>query len=183
GVKVTDAFPHSQIRRERVAAQIIEALIAVPFFSWADVALFHADPHAGNLLYDEPNRELIVLDWALAERLDRESRRQLVLLALMTIMRNPDGVCAAIDALSRADRDPAKPELIRRHVAELFERSRGKAPGVLEAMMLLDEIALAGVHFPPQLFLFRKVLFTLDGVLHDVAGHEVRIDEVIIREF
>jgi hypothetical protein len=50
-------------------------------------------------------------------------------------------------------------------------------------MMLLDEIALEGVRFPSALFLFRKVLFTLDGVLHDVAGCDVRIDEVILREF
>jgi ubiquinone biosynthesis protein len=184
GVKVTEAFPRSPVRRERIAEQIIEALIAVPFFSWEDAAVFHADPHAGNLLYDEPNRELVVLDWALAERLDRESRRQLVLLALMTMLRHRDGVCAAIDALSRRDRQPGRAAVIRAHVERLFERFRGgKSPGVLDAMMLLDQIALEGVRFPAALFLFRKVLFTLEGVLHDVAGHEVRIDQVILREF
>jgi len=184
GVKVTAAFRRSPVRRERIAEQIIEALIAVPFFSWADSAVFHADPHAGNLLYDEPNRELVVLDWALAERLDRESRRQLVLLALMTILRDRDGVCAAIEALSRRDPQPERAECIRKHVTRLFERfNEGKSPGVLDAMMLLDEIALEGVRFPAALFLFRKVLFTLEGVLHDVAGHDVRIDQVILREF
>jgi ubiquinone biosynthesis protein len=184
GVKVTEAFPRSPVRRERVAEQIIEALIAVPFFSWADAAVFHADPHAGNLLYDEPNRELVVLDWALAEHLDRESRRQLVLLALMTILRDRDGVCTAISELSRRDPQPGRTERIRKHVARLFERfQQGRSPGVLDAMMLLDEIALDGVRFPAALFLFRKVLFTLEGVLHDVAGHDVRIDQVILREF
>jgi ubiquinone biosynthesis protein len=183
GVKVTEAFPHSAIRRARVAEQTIEALIAVPLFSWEDAAVFHADPHAGNLLYDEPDRELVVLDWALAERLDRESRRQLVLLALMTILRNPEGVGAAIGKLSLPSQ-PAKAELIREHVQRLFARfPEGASPGVLDAMMLLDEIALQGVRFPSALFLFRKVLFTLDGVLHDVAGRDVRIDEVILREF
>jgi len=183
GVKVTDAFPRSPIRRARIAEQIVEAMIAVPFLSWEDRAMFHADPHAGNLLYDEPNRELVVLDWALAERLDRESRRQLVLLALMTILRKPAGVCAALEALSRRDQDPGRPELIRQHVTRLFERPGKDSPGVLDAMMLLDELALDGVRFPAGLFLFRKVLFTLDAVLHDVAGHDVPIDQVIIREF
>jgi ubiquinone biosynthesis protein len=184
GVKVTEACRRSPLRRERIAEQIVEALIAVPFFSWTDTALFHADPHAGNLLYDEPNRELVVLDWALAERLDRESRRNLALLALMAALRNRDGVCQAIVALSREDRQPGKEELVREHVARLFARFRGgKPPGVLEAMMLLEEIALAGVRFPASLFLFRKVLFTLDGVLHDVVGREVAVDQVIIREF
>ena len=41
---------------------MIEALIAAPLFSRDDPAIFHADPHAGNLLYDEPNRELVVID-------------------------------------------------------------------------------------------------------------------------
>ena len=50
-------------------------------------------------------------------------------------------------------------------------------------MRLLDRIALEGVHFPPPLFLFRKIVLTLDGVLYDVAGPDVRIDEVIAREF
>ncbi len=184
GVKVTDAFRRSPIRRERIAEQIIEALIAVPFFSWADTALFHADPHAGNLLYDEPNRELIVLDWALAERLNRESRRQLVLLALGAMLRNRDGVRQAVMALSREDRQPGKAEVIRERVDGLFDRLRGgDSPGIQEAMLLLEETALAGVRFPAALFLFRKVLFTLEGVLHDVAGHDVAINQVIMREF
>ena len=50
-------------------------------------------------------------------------------------------------------------------------------------MKLLDELALKGVRFPPALFLFRKVLFTLDGVLHDVAGPGVRIDQEVARQF
>ena len=50
-------------------------------------------------------------------------------------------------------------------------------------MRLLDEIALAGVHFPTSLFFFRKSVFTLDGVLQDVAGTDIRIDYVIVREF
>jgi len=179
GVKVTDAFRRWPIRRERIAEQLIEALIAVPFFSWEDAAVFHADPHAGNLLYDEPTRQLVVLDWALAERLERESRRQLVLLAAMTILRNPEGICHAIEALAKSEQNPKA--LIRQHVTRLFEEF--ESPGVLQAMMLLDELALEGVRFPPALFLFRKVLFTLDGVLHDVAGHDVRIDHVIAREF
>ena len=42
---------------------------------------------------------------------------------------------------------------------------------------------MEGVHFPPALFLFRKIVFTLDGVLHDIAGSEVHMDSVITREF
>jgi len=190
GVKVTDACRRSPIRRGRIAEQVIEALIAVPLFSRQDPSVFHADPHAGNLLYDEPNRELVVIDWALAERMTLESRRQLAMLALMMNLRNREGVQEAIYALSRdAGRGsrPAPPHgkrIIDRSVASFFAGlSSNQSPGALDAMHLMDEIALEGVHFPASLFLFRKIVFTLDGVLHDITGSEVRMDTVITREF
>ncbi len=180
GVKVTEACRRSPIRRRRIAGQLIEALIAVPLLSRGEWSVFHADPHAGNLFYDEPNRELIILDWALAERLNLESRRHLVLLALMMILRHQEGVASAALALGRT-RDRA---LIRRHVTSFFaELPPDRRPGVLDAMRLLDEMALAGVRFPAPLFLFRKIVFTLDGVLQDVHESPVRIDEVIARDY
>jgi ubiquinone biosynthesis protein len=185
GVKVTDAFRRSPIRRGHIAEQIVEALIAVPLFSNQDPSIFHADPHAGNLLYDEPNRELIVLDWALAEQLSLESRRRLVMLVIMTVLENPDGVREAVRGLR-------KPGTGRRRAEEIIDRAvnqffaalpKGSRPGVLDAMQLLDEIALQGVHFTAPLLLFRKSLFTLDGVLQDVTGSEVRMDYAIVRHF
>jgi ubiquinone biosynthesis protein len=185
-VKVTDAFARSPVRRARIPDQLIEALIAVPLFCREDVAVFHADPHAGNLMYDETNRELIVMDWALAERLTLESRRQLVLLVVMMILRNSAGVRKAIRALGRNSpgRRRDRERLIDFHVDRFFSHLADRpSPGTLDAMRLLDEIALAGVHFPTSLFFFRKSVFTLDGVLQDVAGTDIRIDYVIVREF
>ena len=130
------------------------------------MAVFHADPHAGNLMYDETNRELIVMDWALADHLSLESRRQLVLLAVMMVLRNPEGVREAIHARSSRGRQRDRDRLIDFHVDRFFRESpKGWSPGTLDAMRLLDEIALAGVHFPTSLFFFRKSVFTLDGVL------------------
>jgi ubiquinone biosynthesis protein len=180
GVKVTDACRRSPIRRQRIARQLIEALIAVPLLSRGEWSVFHADPHAGNLLYDEANRELIILDWALAERLNLDSRRQLVMLALMMVLRNREGVLQAAMALGRSKRARLIPAYVDRFFARL---PRDHRPGVLDAMRLLDGLALEGVRFPAPLFLFRKIVFMLDGVLHDVEEQEVRIDEVIVREY
>ena len=185
GVKVTDAFRHSPIRRSRIAGQIVEALIAVPLFSSRKESTFHADPHAGNLLYDEPNRELIVLDWALAESLSLEARRRLVMLAVMTVLENAEGVREAVRGLRKAGAGGrAAGRIIDRAVEGFFAAlPPGRTPGVLDAMHLLDEIALQGIHFDAPLFLFRKSLLTLDGVLGDVAGEEVRMDVVMVRHF
>lgn len=186
GVKVTDAARRSPVRQIRIAEQIVEALLAVPLFSSQDPAIFHADPHAGNLLYDEPNRELIILDWALAESLSLESRRHLAMLAVMTVLENPEGVRQAIRALRRQDigRRQTVERIIDAAVDQFFaELPRTHQPGVLDAMRLLDEIALQGVHFAAPLFLFRKSLFTLDGVLQDITGEEVRMDYSMVRHF
>src|SRR5579871_4777182 len=69
GVKITDAARRMpKWRRFRLSEQLIEALVATPIFSTEKDALFHADPHAGNLLYDGRTNELVILDWALTER-------------------------------------------------------------------------------------------------------------------
>lgn len=186
GVKVTDAYRRSPIRRGRIAEQLIEALIAVPLFSGQKESVFHADPHAGNLFYDSPNRELIVLDWALAERLSLSSRRHLVMLAVMTILENADGVRHAIEGLRRPGAGSGRraARLIARAVDAFFEKPPADhASGVLDAMRLLDRLALAGVRFDAPLFLFRKSLFTLDGVLKEIAGPEIRMDQVIVRYY
>jgi len=63
GIKVTKAaarFPAA--RRRQIAEQLIEALIAVPLFAATEDAIFHGDPHAGNLLYDSRTGELTILD-------------------------------------------------------------------------------------------------------------------------
>jgi ubiquinone biosynthesis protein len=56
GRKVTD--PGSSPReRRRLARTLIEALIAQPFWSdSAASAIFHADPHAGNLFVTDDGR-------------------------------------------------------------------------------------------------------------------------------
>ncbi len=52
GVKVTEAFRDSPARRARIAEQLVDGLLSVPLFSSIENVVFHADPHAGNLLYD-----------------------------------------------------------------------------------------------------------------------------------
>jgi len=185
GVKVTDAFPKRPQQRLRVAEQLIEALIAVPLLSRERETILHADPHAGNLLYDEDRHELTVLDWALTERLDRESRRQLAMLVIMTILRNPAGVAEAILNLrSEAGGEKAhEPELVRRSVEQFFANAPRRSLGGEDALELLDRIALAGVRFPAALAMFQKALFTLDGVLYDLVGAKIPINRVLIRDF
>lgn len=186
GVKVTEAYARWPRARRRVAAQIVEALIAEPMLSEQEDAIFHADPHAGNLLYDEANGELIVLDWALTGRLSSGERRQAARLIAAMTLRDRNAVKDAVLALSRPlhGNEVENTQLIAQAVQRYFEAlPHACALGAIDAMRLLDALGMEGVRFPAALVLLRKVLFTLDGVLHDVAGGAVRMDTVIAREF
>jgi ubiquinone biosynthesis protein len=186
GAKVTAACRSNPFLRRRIAARIVEALIADPIFSPEEDAVFHADPHAGNLLYNEMTNELVVLDWALTGRLSRDERRQVARLIVMMTFRDVAGVRSAITALSRGAPGTWRTniDMIDRCVDAYFSSlPHACSLGPLDAMRLLDAIGLEGVRFPGSLVLIRKVLFTLDGVLRDVAGDEIRMDAIIARDF
>jgi ubiquinone biosynthesis protein len=64
GGKVTEHGLASRGEKRRLAELVVEALIARPVFSTAGQALFHGDPHAGNLFLTRDHR-LAILDWSL----------------------------------------------------------------------------------------------------------------------
>jgi ubiquinone biosynthesis protein len=182
GVKITEAFGRRAATRTRVAERLAEALIAVPALAREDQSIFHADPHAGNILYDKRRGDLVILDWALTERLSRAQRRNVLMLVLMLILRDEDGVCQAMERLRqhRAGEDPLAAGGIRRQIRRFLDAfPLLGVPGPMDAMRLLDEIALEGIQFPAALLMFRKASFTLEGVLEDIAGNQVRVDSVI----
>jgi ubiquinone biosynthesis protein len=184
GAKITDAVaPMLPWHRSRVAEQLIEALIAVPLFAKEGYAMFHADPHAGNLLYDARTRELVILDWALTERLSREQQRHLALLFLAIRLRDPVGVYSQIQDLSqRGVFNDRETRLVRDSVIRFIANlPLGRLTGIVDSMCLLEQLAFKGVRFPAPLIMLHKVLFTLDGILHQIAGSAVSIDLVITR--
>lgn len=185
GIKVTSAaarLPASG--RRKVAEQLVEALVAVPLFSATEEAVFHGDPHAGNLLYDNRTGELAIIDWALRERLDREQRRHLALLFLMVSLRDPVGVSNEVAALSQRRIRMTSPRgrIVRESVAEfLGEMPASRIPSGADAMRLLERIAIRGIKFPGSLIMLSKVMFTLEGILRDIVGSDTEMGFTIAR--
>ncbi len=173
GVKITDAAAQmSGVARARVADQLIDTLIGVPLLSAQERTMFHADPHAGNLLYDRESGELVVLDWALTESLSREQRRHLAMLVVMLVLRDRERICRHIQALSRRRIAPGSRQerlICREAERALRETPLLGLPGVLDAIRLLERIGFSGVRLPAPLILLRKVMFTLEGIVHEIA--------------
>ena len=185
GIKVTSAaarLPAS--RRRQVAEQLVEALVAVPLFSSTQDAIFHGDPHAGNLLYNNRTGELVILDWALRERLSREQRRHLALLFLMVSLRDPVGTSSEIAALSQTRIRLASPrgQKVRETVVKfLDELPPSRMPSGADAMRLVERVAINGVKFPSSLIMLSKVMFTLEGILGDIVGADTGMGFTLAR--
>ncbi len=184
GVKVTEALARSSKLRVSIALRLAEALIAVPALARDQDSIFHADPHAGNLLYDKKSDQLVILDWALTERLTRSQRKNVLILIMMMALRDSEGILKAIDRLRHhgATEDPGQARLIHEHVARFLDGlTLFQVPGAMDAMRLLDAIALEGIRFPSALLMFRKASFTLEGVLEDIAGPNADVDTAVAR--
>lgn len=185
GVKVTSAASRlPQSRRRRIAEQLVENLVAVPLLAATENAIFHGDPHAGNLLYNSKSNELVILDWALRERLSRGQRRHLALLFLMVSLRDPVGTTNEILALSQYPIRAAshRGRRIRESAARFLDQmpTFRMASGP-DAMRLLERVAIEGVKFPSSLIMLSKVMFTLEGILGDIVGENTGMGFTIAR--
>ncbi|MFZ0864278.1 MAG: AarF/UbiB family protein [Candidatus Sulfotelmatobacter sp.] len=185
GIKVTSAAARLPVaQRRKVAEQLVEALVAVPLFSATEDAIFHGDPHAGNLLYNNHTGELVILDWALRERLSREQRRHLALLFLMVTLRDPVGTSNEVRALSQHPIRMTSPRgrRVRESVTKFLDAMPpSRMASGADAMRLLERIALQGVKFPSSLIMLSKVMFTLEGILGDIVGSDTGMGFTIAR--
>ncbi len=185
GIKVTSAAARlPAARRRKVAEQLVEALVAVPLLSSTQDAIFHGDPHAGNLLYNSETGELVILDWALRERLSREQRRHLALLFLMVSLRDPVGASSEVLALAQHRINVTSPRgrRVRESVTNfLDEMPASRLPSVADTMRLLERVAIAGVRFPSSLIILSKVMFTLEGILGDIVGSDTGMGFTVAR--
>lgn len=164
--------------RRRAAETIVRAMIAGPLLSDADAALFHADPHAGNLMIDADGR-LVPLDWSLAGRLSRDARTAAVQLLLGAMQRDAGVATRATEAL--ADRVVDAHTLRDRVGSAVQSLPPFAPPGVHWLTALLDGLVVSNAaRFAGDLMLFRKSLLTLEGVVADVCD-AVDVDAVLMQ--
>ena len=174
GPKITDA-PLNQEQRKRCAAVLFEALICRPLFSRREPSLFHGDPHAGNILaFKDPasgDLRIGLLDWSLAGRLTKRDRVKTAQLIQAVIKKDLSGIRLSVKALATGAYmdSPRRRQNFRNLVLRLV-RSSGfdRLPLIKKTFKLLEQLTFEGFVFPAELMLFRKAIFTLEGVLFDL---------------
>ena len=176
GCKVTcQNLPASEMRRR--GERIIRALLAQPFWGCQQAgAIFHADPHAGNLMAT-PDGRLAILDWALTTQLSKAQCEAIVQLVLGALTLNVSRIDAAIEVLGQT----VSKERVQVAVRESIRQVRlGCFPGFDWLSALMDTLAAASaMRFPEEIILFRKALLTLSGVVADVSP-QMAMDSVLV---
>jgi ubiquinone biosynthesis protein len=182
GGKITDHRLIWKGEKRWLADLAVEALIAMPVFAGPGPALFHADPHAGNLFLTAEGR-LGILDWSLVGALGEPERRAAVQIVLGALTLRPEHIVTTLTGLAHGGR-------VDRRVLEAVVHSwlrrvrQGRFPGFTWLLGLLDEaVQTARLRVSTDLLLFRKALHTLEGVVADVGAGEGRIDAVLLGEF
>jgi ubiquinone biosynthesis protein len=176
GTKVTDTDTLSEDQRRRLANSVIEALIAHPVWTPREAALFHADPHAGNLIFTDDER-LAILDWSLAGHLGKAERIHIMQLVLGAMTLDGSRITREINALAQAPTDEtALRNVVDKALGKLYA---GEFPGFRWSQSLLDDASLsAGVKFGSELLLYRKSVLTIEGVVTDISSKS-SIDRVL----
>lgn len=167
GKKITDAAATmSPSARKSLASKLTTALLFDVVFSRDETTIIHGDPHAGNLLYTTDHR-IGLLDWSLIERInthDREAMASILLGAMRLSQRKMREGLQQLGAT--VSNEVATDEAIARALTPL---RKGKLPGIRWFTEFFDDLLNNGTVFPSQLVMLRKNLFTLEGVLEDIA--------------
>jgi ubiquinone biosynthesis protein len=172
GSKITEAFPGQTKERAELARRLSDALTFDVLFSPQDQALFHGDPHAGNVFYvadggEDPYR-IALLDWGIRAEFSRQDREQLVQLLLGLTLRDGKRLTNNINVL--VDWEPGSAEekqAMRNRIEELISKHQGK-----EAFAVLNELittlAREGFFIRYETTIFIKSQLTISGMLNDL---------------
>jgi len=173
GWKVTDA-PLTDKEKRQCCKQIFRTLIALPLFCLKSESFFHGDPHGGNIFVikqqnQEDQIQIALLDWSLAGRLTRSQRYYIICLCFAILTQQEQEVYKAVAALSEIDLtlELSLSNKVKAIISKAFS-NHIEYQWVRRAFSLIDTIAANGVRFPSDLLLFRKAVFTLEGLLQEL---------------
>jgi ubiquinone biosynthesis protein len=182
GDKVTEHGLDRAVDKHRLADIVSRVLVAQPILSPASRAIFHGDPHAGNLLYTVDGR-LAILDWSLVGHLGESERiamGQIILSAVTLDAPQTVAVLAKLNTQGQLNRSK-----LRAVVDKWLRRvGCGQLPGLNWLVGLLDEATQsARLRMATDMVLFRKSLHALEGVVRDLGAEGAEIEKTLLHEF
>ena len=180
GGKVTDVARLADRRAQPARRRIVKALIARPLWPDERPSLFHADPHAGNLMLTADGR-VGLIDWSLVGRLSKRECVCLTQILIGALTIDDDRIVRRIAALGEGEGGGKRSA--RWSPTACAELRAGAWPGLDWLTALMDASATRGaVRYGANLIIFRKVLQTLQGVVADISD-DVGVDVALAGAF
>lgn len=171
GIKVTELNLPEKGKQD-LARLTFEAIICAPLFTLDETAPFHGDPHAGNILaWQEKAGEkaqIALIDWTLAANLSRPLRQDIMNFMLGVLSDDVDATAGAVARMQKGSYKDLN-KLVSDIYAELHSEMMDAPDPLKNCFVLLERLTMAGLIFSPELILFRKSFFTLEGVLYDLS--------------
>ncbi|EKD83829.1 MAG: ABC-1 protein, partial [uncultured bacterium] len=162
--------------RVRIAERLVDGLIARPFWMSETWAIFHGDPHGGNIFYDEDGK-IVPLDWSLAVELPKHDRVAILQLLMAGLRMDEKAVVLALSELGISS-DDEKLKLTGQWATASIRK--GKFPGFDWCLSVFDHaVEFGGLRLRAELALFRKALFSLLALVEDIAP-KASTDTVVV---
>jgi ubiquinone biosynthesis protein len=173
GEKITSSFPGDAKQRAIMAKRLSDVLTGDVIFANKSEAIFHGDPHPGNVLHitgDPKNPYLIgLLDWGLMGTFPRKDRLALMQLILGVQLRDAKRLHNNVGALldHGLPSDPQKVQKIDALIAEVIKPKEGRGSfDTLEE--LLFGLIEQGYATKYSLNIFIKSQLTIAGELYEL---------------
>ena len=152
--------------RQKLAKSMLSELLVQVF----ELGLFHADPHAGNLILME-NGSVGLFDWGLAGELSDADRRHIAAILRAVIALDLDQLVEALIIMGNDAGRELSPEVVKKElkvVTNLIKKGR-EDPTHKPSMQQLFEACLRGasklgIEVPEGLLLMVKSLITIEGL-------------------
>ncbi|MFN0168175.1 MAG: AarF/UbiB family protein [Bryobacteraceae bacterium] len=194
GEKITDAFKGDPARRAIMARRLFDTLSYEPLYGPREVALFHGDPHAGNVFHVLHNERdpyrIALLDWGVMGRFGKRQRSQLIQLFLGLEYKDRKRMANGIGGLivGGVPADPAR----RRRCDEIFDevfRIKNVKSSYEQLSELVRLLAYEGYKVEQQFGLFIKAQLTIAGILteldpdfNQIAYAKSRVKRQVLKE-
>ena len=186
GGKITEAFPGDEKKRAKLARRLSDALTFDVLFSDEDVALFHGDPHAGNVFHVEdggpdPYR-IALLDWGLAAEFTREEREKMIQLTLGLYLSHAKRLANNADVLVDWTPETEEDRLeMRATVEQVLDEGAGGGGMFAQLDELITALAREGHTIRYETAIFVKSQLTIAGMLKELDPDFAQDDYVMGR--
>jgi predicted unusual protein kinase regulating ubiquinone biosynthesis (AarF/ABC1/UbiB family) len=158
-----DRLDGASVDAQRLAAIVMEVYVQMMLVD----GLFHADPHAGNLLLT-PDGRLALLDFGMMVRVPKELRLSLIRTVFASIRRDPIAVAEGFTAMGLVT-PGADPAEIRRLAGILVELSIRRTTTQQRIETMLADRVMASLYdfpviLPRDLVYFARTAALIEGI-------------------